>query len=109
MYKLIEGGVKRLADGACIPECETNTDWQEYQKWLSEGNTPEPEFTEEELAMRKQIRINSEALGLLNSTDWKVIRYLGQKALAIPSNLTEEEYLQLEQQRQEERNKVVNL
>lgn len=34
--------VKRLADGAFIPFAPANTDYQEYLKWLEEGNTPLP-------------------------------------------------------------------
>lgn len=47
MYKLHtsrigEQFVQRLADNAFIPFDPDNTDYQEYLKWLEEGNTPEP-------------------------------------------------------------------
>jgi hypothetical protein len=34
--------IKRLSDNAFIPMDEANTDYQQYLKWLSEGNTPTP-------------------------------------------------------------------
>ena len=48
MYRIIkdkhnnEVGVRRSSDGATVPFDPANTDYQEYLKWLEEGNTPEP-------------------------------------------------------------------
>ncbi len=49
MYKLIKSpftnenvAVLRTNDNASIPFDPANTDYQEYLKWVAEGNTPLP-------------------------------------------------------------------
>jgi hypothetical protein len=48
MYKqitingILQNTIQRLSDNAFIPFNEDNTDYQEYLKWLKEGNTPLP-------------------------------------------------------------------
>lgn len=45
-YKDLKGNIAnailRTTDMACIPFDEANTDYQEYLKWLAEGNEPQP-------------------------------------------------------------------
>jgi hypothetical protein len=38
----VSTSVKRLFDNAFIPFDPANTDYQEYLKWVAEGNTPLP-------------------------------------------------------------------
>jgi len=47
MYKLSKSMsgyecVIRLEDNACIPFDPDNTDYQQFLKWVAEGNTPQP-------------------------------------------------------------------
>ena len=48
-YKLHGNGVLRTTDNAIIPNDAKNCDWKIYQQWLTAGNTPDPEYTIDEL------------------------------------------------------------
>lgn len=48
-YKLLNIGVFDNERNLYIPNDPGNADWREYQEWLSAGNVPDPEYTQEEL------------------------------------------------------------
>jgi hypothetical protein len=57
---------------------------------------------------QKEIEVaNGQEREFLNSTDWKVLRHIRQKALAVTTSLTEEQYLTLEAQREEAAGRIV--
>ena len=53
-----------------VPSDEGNSDYQLVKKWLKEGNIPELEFTEEELAKQESDRQIAESKTYLASTDF---------------------------------------
>lgn len=70
----IQGQVYLLNGTMSVPKADSNKEYELIKQWLSEGNIPEPEFTEEELqitSINKQIQ---EAKVYLASTAWYVER-----------------------------------
>jgi hypothetical protein len=59
-YKLQQNSVIDLETGMFIPNDTANRHWREYQEWLKEGNSPEPEFTLDELKQKKKSEIKVE-------------------------------------------------
>jgi len=59
-----------------VPKADGNREYELIKQWLSEGNTPEPEFTEEEIAKQELDKTNSIARTELQQGDWKVLREL---------------------------------
>jgi hypothetical protein len=57
---------------------------------------PIPQEEEEKRQREKQ---NVEPKEFLNSTDWMILRHMRQKTLGVPTTLLEQEFLELEQQR----------
>lgn len=60
----------------------------------------ESTYIEAKAANTEREQNNAVHRQLLNDTDWKVLRHIRQKALKIPTSLTENEYIALENERQ---------
>lgn len=75
---------------------------------LSVKPRPQAEL-DKEVADKDLEAKNSEFREFLNSTDWKVMRHIRQQALGIPTTLSEEEYVTLEQERQNAANSINNV
>ena len=71
-FKLINNGVLKYEDGVFISGHTLEA--EEYKQWLLEGNTPEPEFTEEELQLTSINKQIQEAKTYLATTAWYVER-----------------------------------
>ena len=57
-----------------VPKADGNREYELIKQWIAEGNTPEPEFTEEELAQQElQVKLQG-AHAYLNNTDWYYAR-----------------------------------
>ena len=70
----IQGQGYLLNGTMSVPKSDGNSEYELIKQWLAEGNTPEPEFTEEELqitSINKQIQ---EAKTYLAITAWYVER-----------------------------------
>ena len=60
-------------DSLSVPKAEGNRHYADIKVWL-ESNTPEPMFTDEEIAEQKAEQAKAEAQQYLNSTDWIVTK-----------------------------------
>lgn len=55
----------------------------------------------------EQEKLNSVEREFLRNTDWKILRHIRQKTLNQTTSLTEEEYLELEQQRADAAGRII--
>ena len=79
MYQTLSNNmVKKLDENKDIPMVDGNMDYERYKQWLSEGNTPEPEFTDAEIiATAKQTK----RAGLEASCETEIIGGFSSSAL----------------------------
>ena len=81
----IQGDSYLVNGTTSVPKADGNRHYEDLKLWLVD-NTPEPEFTDEELALQEQAKINSEALSYLASTDWYITR-LSETGVAVPQEI----------------------
>jgi nitrogenase subunit NifH len=72
-----------------------------------ETQTVEP-VADEIVAQKTQEKLNAVHREFLNSSDWKILRHMRQKALNTETTLTDAEYLALEQQRSDAAAQIIN-
>lgn len=70
----IQGNGYLLNGSMSVPKVDGNREYELIKVWLAEGNTPEPEFTEAELAQQVINAKVQEARAYLISTGWYVER-----------------------------------
>ena len=61
------------------------------------------------IQQNKLIDDNATRREYLNSTDWMVLRHIREKVLGVPTSISEEEYVKIEQERQEIAKSIVSL
>ena len=55
-----------------VPKADGNREYELIKQWLAEGNTPEHEFTEEEILKKKQYKFRIERNLLLDKADIEI-------------------------------------
>jgi hypothetical protein len=89
-----------------VPNDPANRHCQMVLEWISQGNIPQPHFTQEELDDQTAALVSAQNKQFLIDTDWKILRHRDQLELGIPTSLTNEEFIQLLQDRQTARDLI---
>jgi hypothetical protein len=58
-----------------VPDAPGNKEREAILNWIAEGNTTEPQFTDEELAANQKAKAISDAKAVLASTGWVIEKY----------------------------------
>ena len=83
----MESGCYRVNGTMIVPPSTDNADYVFVQEWIAEGNTPTPQYTDEEIAATAQAELNVSSQAYLASTDWYITRH-AETAEAVPTAIT---------------------
>ena len=70
-----------------VPNDPANRHCQMVLAWIAEGNTPDAEYTDAEIAANTQAELNATSQAYLASTDWYITRK-AETGDAVPSEIT---------------------
>ena len=70
-----------------VPNDPSNRDCADVLAWIAEGNTPDSQFTDAEIAANAQAETNATYQDYLDSTDWYITRH-AETAVAVPEAIT---------------------
>jgi Tfp pilus assembly protein PilW len=73
-------------DNTSVPNDPNNSDCVAVLAWIEEGNTPAPQFTDEEIAANTQEVTNATSRAYLASTDWYIVRR-AETSEGVPSDI----------------------
>jgi|TARA_B110000858_G_scaffold32788_1_gene36379 hypothetical protein len=73
-------------DNISVPNNPNNSDCADVLAWIAEGNTPDPQFTDEEIAANTQEVTNATSRAYLASTDWYIVRR-AETSEGVPSDI----------------------
>ena len=99
----IQGNGYLLNGYMSVPKANGNREYELIKEWLAQGNVPEPEFTEAELAQQVINAKVQEAKAYLASTDYIVTKIAEAQALGKDTTLLLSKYAVELQQRKEAR------
>ena len=83
----MESDCYRVNGTMIVPPSTDNADYFFVQEWLAAGNTPTPQYTDEEIAATAQAELNVTSRAYLASTDWYITRH-AETAEAVPADVT---------------------
>ena len=86
----IQGQGYLLNNTMYAPKADGNREYELIKQWLAEGNTPEPEFTEEELRIKEVNSQIQEAKQYLTGTGWIWEKY--NRNVLVLKDMTSEEF-----------------
>jgi len=73
-YKILGDGVQDTELNHFIPNDDGNRHWIEYQEWVTDGNTADPEFTAQEITDNAWAELRGARDVILKSVDFMVLQ-----------------------------------